>query len=69
VTANADLAQRALDLANGPDRPHALCANVALRTTSSVPAAKQALAQWNGPEDIRERAIRLITELAKDATP
>lgn len=44
-----------------------LCASTALGTTATIGAALQALADWDGPADIRGQASAIITSL-RDAS-
>ena len=63
---NADLAQRCIAIADEhlADRKAALCAAVALGTTTSLTGARKALREWNGPTGIRDGAVTLLDHLA-----
>lgn len=43
-----------------PQRKAWLCAAVALGTTTTTAAARKVLAEWDGPADVRDRAIDYI---------
>lgn len=42
-----------------------LTASAALGDTASVPAAIEVLRAWHGPADIRDEAIRIVTDLRR----
>ncbi|MGH2843605.1 MAG: hypothetical protein ACRDKL_08480 [Solirubrobacteraceae bacterium] len=63
-------AELAADLVRQADehmtrRKQLLCAAVALRTTGTIAGARKALAEWNGPPEIRDGAVELINQLAE----
>ena len=65
ATCSTPPAGRALVIANDcmTRRKIALTAYVALSTTTSLAAARKALADWNGPAEYRDGALALLTEL------
>lgn len=65
---NAELAAQLVRQADDrmAERKAALCAAVALSTTSSVAGAKRALAEWNGPEPVKRAGIALIDQIASE---
>lgn len=72
MTPNDQLAKRAIAIADDhmAERKAALCAAVALSTTSSIRAAKRALEEWPGPESIKRDGLALIDTLTtKEWTP
>jgi hypothetical protein len=68
MTPNRQLAEELVRRADDcmRERKAALCAAVALSTTSSVRAAIRALEQWDGPDAIRQDAITILSELASE---
>jgi hypothetical protein len=57
----ADLVRQADD--HMADRKAALCAAVALGTTTSLAGARKALREWDGPGEIRDGAVKLLDQL------
>ncbi len=58
LTAEADEAMRR--------RRALLTASCALGTTKTIPAARRALAEWDGPGTIRDQALAIINALAAE---
>ena len=73
MTANQALAERASALAAGADRASvrrraALCASVALSTTTMPAAARKALTDAGLPEPVRVAALEVLADLAGSAS-
>ena len=68
TTGNRQAANRARVLAAGAppgslERRAAGCCAVALGTTRTITAARDVLAGWDGPADVRAAALRLLENL------
>lgn len=59
---NSALAERLLNEAKPlmARRRALLCASTALGTTTTVAAARRALAEWDGPAEVRQDAIAIL---------
>jgi hypothetical protein len=64
---NAELAADLVRQADGhmAERRSLLACSVALGTTKTIPAAKKALREWDGPGDVRAGAVELLDELSE----
>lgn len=62
---NAELAAELVRQADDAmaERRILLVCSVALGTTKTIPAAKRALREWDGPADIRDGAVKLLDQL------
>jgi hypothetical protein len=70
VTANSDLARQLRDQADDAmhHRKALLCVSVALAETTTVAAARKALAEWPGPARVKHDAVELLDELTTEET-
>jgi hypothetical protein len=64
---NAELAAELLRQADDAMvlRKQLLCAATVLRNTKTIPAAKRALREWDGPSEIVARAVELLDQLSE----
>lgn len=72
TAAAADLATRARQLAaaaelGSMERRAYGCAAMAIATTRSIPAARRALADWNGPGEVKAAALAALEKLTQEA--